>query len=365
MLMSGLLFYRKFRASIEKIGYKVNPYDPCVANKIINGKQHTITWHVDDLKSSHVDSKVNDEFHKWLQKEYGTITDVTATRGTKHIYLGMLLDFSTPGQVKIDMTDYVKDMIEEFPMELDGKAATPANDHLFTIDKGSKIDALKAEAFHTFVAKALFLTMRSRPDIRLTVAFLCTRVREPTTYDWMKLVRMMNFLKRTREDSLVLESDGTRKVEWSVDASFGVHSDMRSHSGMSMSMGKGAICSMSRKQKLNTRSSTEAELVAVDDSLSQILWTRNFLKEQDYQIKAHIILQDNESAIKLETKGHKSIGQRSRHINMKYFFIKDQVDKKNVTIVYRPTDEMDGDYQSKPLQGIKSQKFRNNIMNLR
>ena len=132
-----------------------------------------------------------------------------------------------------------------------------------------------------------------------------------------------------------------------------------------MSMGKGAICSMSRKQKLNTRSSTEAELVAVDDSLSQILWTRNFLKEQDYQIKAHIILQDNESAIKLETKGHKSIGQRSRHINMKYFFIKDQVDKKNVTIVYRPTDEMDGDYQSKPLQGIKFQKFRNNIMNLR
>ena len=69
MLMSGLLFYRKFRASIKKIGYKVNPYDPCVANKMINGKQHTITWHVDDLKSSHVDSKVNDEFHKWLQKE--------------------------------------------------------------------------------------------------------------------------------------------------------------------------------------------------------------------------------------------------------------------------------------------------------
>ena len=166
---------------------------------------------------------------------------------------------------------------------------------------------------------------------------------------------MMNFLKRTRDDSLVLKSDGTRRVEWSVDASFGVHGDMKSHSGMSMSMGKGAICSMSWKQKLNTRSSTEAEVVAVDDSLSQILWTRHFLKEQDYQIEAHIILQDNESAIKLETKGHKSIGQRSRHINMKYFFIKDQVDKKNV----------DGDYQSKPLQGIKFQKFRNNIMNLR
>ena len=85
MLMSGLLFYKKFRASIEKIGYVVNPYDPCVANKMINGKQHTISWHVDDLKSSHVDPKVNDEFHKWLQAEYGQVKDVTVTRGKRHV----------------------------------------------------------------------------------------------------------------------------------------------------------------------------------------------------------------------------------------------------------------------------------------
>ena len=78
-----------------------------------------------------------------------------------------------------------------------------------------------------------------------------------------------------------------------------------------------------------------------------------------------MILQDNQSAIKLETKGHKSIGQRSRHINMKYFFIKDQVDQKNVEIEYRPTDEMDGAYMSKSLQGIKFRKFRDSIMNLK
>ena len=105
----------------------------------------------------------------------------------------------------------------------------------------------------------------------------------------------------------------------------------------------------------------------MDDSLSQVLWTKHFLEEQDCPIEAHIILQDNESAIKLETKGHKSIVQRSRHIDMKYcFFIKDQVDKKNVQIEYRPTDDMDGDCMSKSLQGItpKFRKFRNNIMNL-
>ena len=57
-------------------GYEVNPYDPCVANQAIDGKQHTVSWHVDDLKGSHVDPKVNDEFQEWLQKEFGQIKEL-------------------------------------------------------------------------------------------------------------------------------------------------------------------------------------------------------------------------------------------------------------------------------------------------
>ena len=364
MLMSGLLFYKKFRASIEKIGYEVNPYDPCVANKIINGKQHTISWHVDDLKSSHVDPKVNDDFHKWLQKEYGQVREVTATRGPRHDYLGMTLDFSTPGEVKIDMKDYVKSMVEEFPLDLPGTSRTPANENLFKVDRGKPISSLKAEAFHTFVAKALFLTKRARPDIMPTVAFLCTRVQNPTSYDWMKLVRMMDFLQRTREDCLTLAAEGPYKLVWSIDAAFAVHPDMKSHSGITMTMGKGAIISASKKQKLNTRSSTEAELVAVDDGMAHVVWSRNFLEAQGLKVESVVVLQDNESTIKLAKNGHKSVGQRSRHINIRYFFVTDQVKRGIVTIEYCPTDDMKGDYMSKPLTGGKFEGHRVDIMNL-
>ena len=122
-----------------------------------------------------MDPKVNDEFHKWLQAEYGQIKAVTVTRGKKHVYLGMPLDYSTDGEVKVDMVDYVKEMVNEFPEELSKiKSAYPANGHLFDTDKGTKLDDLRADIFHAVVAKALFLTMRARPDIRLTVAFLCT-----------------------------------------------------------------------------------------------------------------------------------------------------------------------------------------------
>jgi hypothetical protein len=83
MLQSSLIFYKKLNTDLEDIGFIINPYDPCVANRVVNGKQQTLTWHVDDLKSSHTDPMVNDKFHKWLEEKYGdpNIGQVNAVRG--------------------------------------------------------------------------------------------------------------------------------------------------------------------------------------------------------------------------------------------------------------------------------------------
>ena len=165
MLMSGLPFHKKFRAALKAKGHEVNPHDPCAANKMIQGKQHTASWHVDDLKGSHVDPKVNNKFQVWLQQEFGQIKEVTGTRGKRHVCLGTTLDCSTPGEVKVDMTSHVDKMIRDYPIELDGRVATASNEHLFDTTKGKQLGKAKQEAFHATVAKALFLTMRSRPDI--------------------------------------------------------------------------------------------------------------------------------------------------------------------------------------------------------
>jgi len=88
----------------------------------------------------------------------------------------------------------------------------------------------------------------------------------------------MKYLRNTRDITLTMEaSEGAKR--W-VDSSYAVHPDMRSHSGIFMTLGKGMAYSASNKQKLNTKSSTEAELVAIDDSMGQILWTRHFLASQ-------------------------------------------------------------------------------------
>jgi hypothetical protein len=107
-----------------------------------------------------------------------------------------------------------------------------------------------------------------------------------------------------------------------------------------MSMGHGAVISISRKQGLNTRSSTEAELVAADEVAGAMLWTKLFLQAQGYPITRNILYQDNRSAILLEKNGQKSASKRSRHLNIRMFFVTDQVQKGNLSIKYCPTDAM-------------------------
>ena len=126
----------------------------------------------------------------------------------------------------------------------------------------------------------------------------------------------------------------------------------------------GAVTSVSRKQKLNTRSSTESELVAVDDFISLVLWTRLFLEEQGITINHNTIYQDKKSTILLENNGKKSSGKRTRALNIRYFFITDQVSKGNINIEHCPSGLMFGDYFTKPQQGQLFQDFKNQVLGL-
>ena len=128
MFIVSLLYYKKFLKDIICIGFLPNPYDPCVANCIINGKQHTITWHMDNIISSHMDSKVNDNFHKLLTKTYAEdgVGEVKLQRSMKHPYLGMILDFTIPGKTVLDMKELGINMINDFPQDL-GKLHAPWN----------------------------------------------------------------------------------------------------------------------------------------------------------------------------------------------------------------------------------------------
>ena len=131
---------------------------------------------------------------------------------------------------------------------------------------------------------------------------------------------------------------------------------------MRMSDSGGAVISGSIKQKLNTRSSTEAELVGVDDLIGKLLWVQEFLREQGYGMGAATLFQDNRSAILLETKGKASSSKRTRHINIRYFHVKDLVERNRLNIEYASTHDMVADFFTKPLQGAAFIKFKSLIL---
>jgi hypothetical protein len=367
MLISSVLYYKKFRNDIESIGFEVNPYDICVANRMIDGKQHTVTWHVDDLKSSHMDPRVNDKFHIWCEKVYGSdaLGHVKVVRGKIHDYLAMILDFSISGAMKLDMIYYIIQMIKDFPYDLKSITTNPWTEKLFKVNTESKnLDDERRAVFHTFVMKAMFLCKRARPDINPAIGFLSSRVKEPNEGDWNKLLKTMGFLKGTVNDVLQLEADDKQTLSWYVDAAFAVHADMKSHTGAVFTMGKGAIVSDSRKQRVNSRSSTESEIVGVDDEIHKVVWAKRFIEYQGFKVKHNIVYQDNTSSMKLEQNGKASSGKRTRHFDIKIFYVTDLVSRNEVEIKYCPTGEMIGDYMTKPLVGSKFKKFRDLIMNL-
>ena len=218
--------------------------------------------------------------------------------------------------------------------------------------------------FHTNIAKLMFLSKRARPDVQIPVAFLCTRVKEPDRDNWKKLGRIMKYLKGTIGLPLILSIDDTGVIKWFVDASFAVHNDMKSHTGMFMSMGTGAAAAASLKQKLDTTSMTESELVGVNDEMPQVLWTRYFLEAQGCIIVDNILYQDNQRSMKLEQNGKRSSGKRTRHINIRYFFVTGRIAGGELSVEYCPTMDMIADYFTKPLQGSQFRRFRNVILGI-
>jgi hypothetical protein len=356
---SARLWYDHISATLTDIGFVKNQHDICVFNLQKDGKQCTVCLHVDDLLITCVDESIIESVVSSIEAQYKTITLHT---GKVHSYLGMTFNFSTPGKVKVSMEGYVRDIISL--CDVTGKAATPAGTDLFIVDPTSpKLEEKSREIFHSTVAKILYLAKRVRPDLLTTCTFLAGRVLFATEQDARKLDRMMKYVNSTMELGITFDMSEDMSICAFVDASYGVHADGKSHSGSIITLGKhGPVHAKSNKQKLVTKSSTEAELVSLSDNISQVVWTRDFLMSQGYKMKAATVYQDNMSTMALAEKG-RSTAEKTRHINIRYFFVKDRVEAGEIEIKYCPTEHMLADILTKPLQGEAFRKMRDILLN--
>ncbi len=244
-----------------------------MANKVVDGKQMTVCWHIDDLKVSHCDPSQVTIIEEWLSTKYGGA--VATHQGTVQDYLGMMFNFLAKGKVMVTMMEYIKTILNDFSEKITGTKTSPATDHPFTVRDPSLARMLPEEqvvAFHHTTTQLLFLSARAWQDIQPATAFLSMRVRSPDEDDWGKVKRVLSYLKGTLHMPLILSADSLTLSRWWADVAYAVHDNCWGHTWAGMSFGQGMALSYSWKQKINTKSLTEAELVGVDYSLGYIIW---------------------------------------------------------------------------------------------
>jgi len=357
------LWYDNISATLVADGYVKNPYDVCVFNKVnANGVQITVVLYVDDMLVSCEDSVELDKFASNLRKCYGD-KEITEHRGSIVDFLGMTFDFTSKGKVRVTMQRLVDEIIAGCGVTIERK--TPAAEHLFDINPmAEKLQQKQKDYFRTYTAKLLYIGKRVKPEMMTAISFLTTRANSPDTDDLAKLQRALGYLLHTRYRGIVLEIGDTITVNGFVDAAYGVHtSSGKSHSGCAVVLGNaGPVHVKSTKQKLVTKSSTEAELVALSDYASQVVWMRNFIIQQGYDVGPVILHQDNMSCMALVKRGG-AASERSRHIDIRHFWVKELVDGKVAIVKHLPTDKMYVNVMTKPLQGQQFVLERNALTN--
>ena len=186
------------------------------------------------------------------------------------------------GKVVFTMFDYLEDVIVEAADDLENSCSYyPGNNQLFKVnDDSPRVLQKDMDLFYCHVARLLFASKRARLDIQVCVAFLCTQVKSPTKQDYKKLKRVISYLQETVHLPLVIGADNRGTLTWNINVLFAIHSDCKSHTGACLTLGYGSVLSISVKQKINSKSSTEAELVGVDDTMTFIIWMKHFFESQ-------------------------------------------------------------------------------------
>jgi hypothetical protein len=359
-VQASRLWYEKVSTVLVGAGFRKNQYDACVFHKTHHGENIVIGIHVDDLLVCSASEAGIDFVASVMKKSFRAINE---TRGALLEYLGMRIE-ETPEGVVVSMPGHARECIASFAAhDALGRSATPSDAKLFEVDETlPQLHKAKADAFHTIVAKTLFLGTKTRPDIATTISFLTTRVSGPTMEDWNKLRKLMSYISGTIDHGILYRRGKPAALTAYIDASHGCHRDGSSRTGIVITLGGGAVCFKSTKQRTVTLSSTEAELVALTEGSSYVMWLRNLLDDLWVaDTGPTVVYQDNESTLKLvaSTKTHQ---QRTRHLNCKYFSVRERVNEKSIALEHLPGELMPADVLTKGVDGSTLRRLLPSIM---
>ena len=299
--------------SLTTIGYKQSTIDEC----IFYNEKGVIILYVDDLLMLHKNQDMNDKVILTLSESFN-ITKTSKGDGN-YFYLGMNIVIGNK-TVKFSMKQFVDSVIKEYgsTKQFSSPATTTLFDHTESVPKTACNDEDRKK-FHSTTAKLLYLCNRIRPDLSLAISYLTTRVTCANNEDLVKLSRVIGYLMKTREYELIFNIELTSRLEVFIDASFSIHQDGKSQSGMIIKFCGATVYWKSNKQGMVSKSSTESELIALSDFCTIVIEFNHFLSELGLTTDIPIIYQDNESVLKLMKS--QNFSHRTRHLKARSAFL--------------------------------------------
>ena len=358
---------RAFRAHLDKslrnIGFVPTRADPCVYILRRSDGQFVIACtHVDDigLAASSTDLLTD------IKSQLSDIYKITTVPDMTH-YLGMNIIRDRPTKtIYVNQSGYVVDLEEEFGISSKHPPMTPlpvpssatiSHDDLSLptvdippVDNDVLLSTNDASSYRSRVGALLFLATRTRPDIFHSVTECSRHNTNPSARHLSHVNRILRYVVSTKDLGLCFHSGEGIVLYATADASYAVHSDRKSHSGYTLHIGRnsGSLYSFSKKQPVVALSSTEAEFVASAEAAKMIVWARLLLHDLGFpQQSPTILYQDNQSTIKLLTDD--SYRARSKHIDVRFHFIRELVNERILEPVYLPTEDMTADILTKTL----------------
>lgn len=340
-------FHLKLKELLLQLNLKQGKADPCVFYKD-SPERLIMCIYVDDVIIAGSNEQIIKEALNALQKE------LKLKYKPLNYFLGLQIKVNPDNSIQIHQQKYALEILDKFGMIDCKPAATPADTNLYL--RNDKDDSVEQYPYRELIGSLMYLAIGTRPDIAFAVGYLSRFLDKYTNKHWSAAHRILRYIKATSNYGIRYESISKLHLQVFSDSDFAGEPETRkSTSGQLIKINGGAVVWASSKQHSVALSSTEAEFVAASETCKSAIWLKQLLSELQFKVTPTISV-DNQSAIKLiqNPQFHK----RTKHIDVRYQFIREQYELGNININYIPTNLQESDILTKPLSKTTFQNLR-------
>ena len=336
---------RCFGNFLIKLGFKASDADPCLYVKSQNGKMLIIALYVDDGLVAASDTEELNQFVEQLKSQF------KVTVKPASYFLGLQIEFQSDGSIEISQSGYAKKILQRFGFDECKPVQTP----MLKGTDDTQLDKMdSAYPYRQAVGALMYLMTGTRPDIAYSISYLSRSLENPTMDDITRVKRVLRYIAGTTEMSISYKaSSATGILQCYSDSDFGgCRMTGRSTSGVVVMYAGGAISWLSQRQATVATSTTEAEIIAATEAVKEIIWLQRLFDSLQITLKCVPVLQvDNSAAVKLAQ--NPEFHRRTKHIDLKNFFIREKVTDGTVDIVQISTTNQLADIMTKPLDKVR------------